>query len=124
MLAGILLYGALIQISSSSSLSSFYATNPTVEQAQQQQQKEVEQQHRRRLTQESQQRNAVKVMLGDTIPSYMKPLLNKDLKERKKLFDDTPPEEVKYWFEYTGRLQVRTIFFLRLRLILRIIYYC
>jgi len=28
-----------------------------------------------------------------------------DLAERKKLFDETPPEEVKYWFEYTGPLQ-------------------
>ena len=39
------------------------------------------------------------------IPSYMEEL-TKDLAERKKLFDDTPPEEVKYWFEYTGPLQV------------------
>lgn len=28
-----------------------------------------------------------------------------DLAARKKLFDETPPEEVKYWFEYTGPLQ-------------------
>jgi hypothetical protein len=32
--------------------------------------------------------------------------LFKDLAARKKLFDDTPPEEVKYWFEYAGPLQV------------------
>lgn len=32
--------------------------------------------------------------------------LMKDLEERNKLFDETPPEEVKYWFEYTGPLQV------------------
>ena len=38
-------------------------------------------------------------------PSYMEPMMQ-DLKERKKLFEDTPPEEVKYWFEYTGPLQV------------------
>lgn len=38
-------------------------------------------------------------------PSYMEHLFE-DLKERKKLFDETPPEEVKYWFEYTGPLQV------------------
>jgi hypothetical protein len=38
-------------------------------------------------------------------PLYMKSVFN-DLKERNKLFDDTPPEEVKYWFEYTGPLQV------------------
>jgi hypothetical protein len=43
--------------------------------------------------------------IGDSIPKYMDPLL-KDLRERKKLFDETPPEEVKYWFEYTGPLQV------------------
>ena len=41
----------------------------------------------------------------DTVPSYVEPLFS-DLKERKKLFDETPPEEVKYWFEYTGPLQV------------------
>ena len=45
------------------------------------------------------------VTVGDDIPSYLGPLM-KDLKERKKLFEETPPEEVKYWFEYTGPLQV------------------
>ena len=30
-----------------------------------------------------------------------------ELKERKKLMEETPPEEVKYWFEHTGALQVR-----------------
>jgi hypothetical protein len=44
-------------------------------------------------------------VVGDTIPSYMEALL-KDLRERQKLFEETPPEEVKYWFEYTGPLQV------------------
>ena len=39
------------------------------------------------------------------IPSYIEGLM-KDLEERKKLFDETPPDEVKYWFEYTGPLQV------------------
>ena len=43
--------------------------------------------------------------VGDSVPSYMGPLMN-DLKARQKLFADTPPEEVKYWFEYTGPLQV------------------
>lgn len=38
-------------------------------------------------------------------PSYMKDLMD-DLKARKKLMEETPPEEVKYWFEYTGPLQV------------------
>jgi hypothetical protein len=42
----------------------------------------------------------------DGVPSYMNELMN-DLKARKKLFEETPPEEVKYWFEYTGPLQVR-----------------
>ena len=44
-------------------------------------------------------------MVGDAMPLYMDPLM-KDLRERKKLFDETPPEEVKYWFEYSGPLQV------------------
>lgn len=40
-----------------------------------------------------------------TIPSYMQPMI-KDLEDRKTLFQEAPPEEVKYWFEYTGPLQV------------------
>lgn len=48
--------------------------------------------HRRRLS-----------FVSDS-PSYMEDLME-DLKEREKLFDETPPEEVKYWFEYTGPLQ-------------------
>lgn len=55
----------------------------------------VEEPHRR-LTQ---------VVVGDSIPTYMDPLME-DLKARKKLMEETPPEEVKYWFEYTGALQV------------------
>ena len=39
-------------------------------------------------------------------PSYMAPLFD-ELKERRKLMEETPPEEIKYWFEYTGPLQVR-----------------
>ena len=50
-------------------------------------------------------------MVGNDIPSYMEPMM-KDLKERQKLFDETPPEEVKYWFEYTGPLQVSFYLFL------------
>lgn len=42
---------------------------------------------------------------NEAVPSYMDGLF-KDLAARKKLFDDTPPEEVKYWFEYAGPLQV------------------
>lgn len=41
------------------------------------------------------------------LPSYMSKLAD-DLRARKKLFDDTPPEEIKYWFEYSGPLQVGT----------------
>jgi len=44
------------------------------------------------------------LQVGDTIPSYMNDLML-ELKERKKLMEETPPEEVKYWFEYTGPLQ-------------------
>ena len=47
-------------------------------------------------------------MVGSTVPTYVEGLMT-DLKERKKLFDETPPEEVKYWFEYTGPLQVRCV---------------
>eukprot|EP00529_Nitzschia_sp_RCC80_P017309 CAMPEP_0113484026 /NCGR_PEP_ID=MMETSP0014_2-20120614/23743_1 /TAXON_ID=2857 /ORGANISM="Nitzschia sp." /LENGTH=815 /DNA_ID=CAMNT_0000377603 /DNA_START=341 /DNA_END=2788 /DNA_ORIENTATION=- /assembly_acc=CAM_ASM_000159 len=43
-------------------------------------------------------------MVGDDVPKYMEPLM-KDLRDRQQLFDETPPEEVKYWFEYTGPLQ-------------------
>lgn len=35
----------------------------------------------------------------------------KDLAEREKLWAETPPEEVKYWFEYTGPLQVSYMVF-------------
>mmetsp|Transcript_22239 Transcript_22239/g.30980 ORF Transcript_22239/g.30980 Transcript_22239/m.30980 type:complete len:738 (+) Transcript_22239:102-2315(+) len=49
-------------------------------------------------------RRLASVEVGDSIPSYMQPLM-KDLEERKKLMEETPPEEVKYWFEYTGPLQ-------------------
>ena len=52
-------------------------------------------------------------MMGSTIPSYVEGLMT-DLKERKKLFDETPPEEVKYWFEYTGPLQVSRVVFVML----------
>eukprot|EP00934_Nitzschia_sp_Nitz4_P007207 Nitzschia sp. Nitz4//scaffold4_size323378//287801//290114//NITZ4_000711-RA/size323378-snap-gene-0.430-mRNA-1//1//CDS//3329553552//7197//frame0 len=41
---------------------------------------------------------------GGGIPAYLEGLM-KDLRERKKLFEETPEEEVKYWFEYTGPLQ-------------------
>jgi hypothetical protein len=45
----------------------------------------------------------------DYEPTYIKPILD-ELKERKKLMEETPPEEVKYWFEYAGPLQVSVWF--------------
>ena len=50
-------------------------------------------------------RRRLTAVIGDTIPSYMN-ALTKDLQERQLLFKDTPPDEIKYWFEYTGPLQV------------------
>jgi hypothetical protein len=50
-------------------------------------------------------RRLTQIPVGDSVPSYMTPLLA-DLKARNKLMKETPPEEVKYWFEYTGPLQV------------------
>ena len=50
-------------------------------------------------------RRRLTAVMGDTIPSYMNEL-QEDLAARNKLFDDTPPEEIKYWFEYSGPLQV------------------
>lgn len=50
-------------------------------------------------------RRLTEAAVGDSIPTYMEPMM-KDLRERKKLMEETPPEEVKYWFEYTGPLQV------------------
>ena len=50
-------------------------------------------------------RRLTQTALGDTVPSYMGALFQ-ELKERKKLMEETPPEEVKYWFEYSGPLQV------------------
>lgn len=50
-------------------------------------------------------RRLTQIPIGDTVPSYMTPLMS-DLKARNKLMKETPPEEVKYWFEYTGPLQV------------------
>mmetsp|Transcript_2471 Transcript_2471/g.3476 ORF Transcript_2471/g.3476 Transcript_2471/m.3476 type:complete len:774 (+) Transcript_2471:60-2381(+) len=55
----------------------------------------IEAQHRRRLMTDEH---------NTGIPTYMDDLFE-DLKERKKLMEETPPEEVKYWFEYTGPLQ-------------------
>ena len=57
-------------------------------------------------TVEDRQRRRRLQSTGDGSPSYMAPLFG-ELKERRKLMEETPPEEVKYWFEYTGPLQVR-----------------
>lgn len=55
----------------------------------------------------NQQRRRLTAVMSETNPpSYMATLFN-DLNARNKLFDDTPPEEIKYWFEYSGPLQVR-----------------
>mmetsp|Transcript_5995 Transcript_5995/g.17053 ORF Transcript_5995/g.17053 Transcript_5995/m.17053 type:complete len:811 (+) Transcript_5995:285-2717(+) len=90
LLAGVLLYGALVTYTDNHASS--LNTAP-----------------KRRLStegtvQESFPRRRLTAVIGDVVPSYMDGL-TKDLKERKKLFDETPPEEVKYWFEYTGPLQ-------------------
>jgi len=55
------------------------------------------------LTMQSRRRLSV-VSSVSTVPTYMDGLMD-DLAAREKLFDETPPEEVKYWFEYTGPLQ-------------------
>jgi hypothetical protein len=41
----------------------------------------------------------------DYVPSYMIPI-QEELVARKKLMEETPKEEIKYWFEYAGPLQV------------------
>ena len=92
LLAGVFLYAALLQYSGQATAAVAAAS------ASRNMSESMEEGHpRRRLT----------AVLGETIPSYMK-TLNEDLEARKKLFADTPPEEVKYWFEYTGPLQVST----------------
>lgn len=42
--------------------------------------------------------------LQAAVPSYMNHLME-DLAARTKLFEETPADEIKYWFEYTGPLQ-------------------
>ena len=51
--------------------------------------------YRRRLTS----------LFGGGFPSYIDVLLE-DLKKRQRLFEETPENEIKYWFEYSGPLQV------------------
>ena len=44
----------------------------------------------------------------DYVPSYMLPIME-ELVARKKLMEETPKEEIKYWFEYAGPLQVSEV---------------
>ncbi len=87
LLAGVFLYAALSSYANKESSRS--PTSPVYNQSMEYSE------HRRRLTS----------IMGEKIPSYMNDL-NEDLKARKKLFEDTPEEEIKYWFEYSGPLQV------------------
>ena len=41
----------------------------------------------------------------DSLLYYVKDI-KQELKDRQKLYDDAKPNEVKYWFEYSGTLQV------------------
>jgi hypothetical protein len=50
------------------------------------------------------------LLTGD-LPSYVQPLME-ELNERKKLFAEA--EVIKYWFEYTGPLQVSCMWTCRL----------
>mmetsp|Transcript_9084 Transcript_9084/g.17611 ORF Transcript_9084/g.17611 Transcript_9084/m.17611 type:complete len:759 (+) Transcript_9084:385-2661(+) len=93
LMAGVLLHGALVTYTDHNS-STGIANNIELTNDATQRTAEESSHPRRRLT----------AVVGDVVPSYMD-ALTKDLKERKKLFDDTPPEEVKYWFEYAGPLQ-------------------
>lgn len=88
LLAGVVLYAALLAYTDGATVSSPHSNTPPNENP-------IEEFPRRRLT----------GVMGETMPSYMNDL-NNDLMERKKLFEETPPEEIKYWFEYTGPLQV------------------
>jgi hypothetical protein len=54
---------------------------------------------RRRLSEISPNKDII-----GAVPSYMDDVMS-DLTSRQKLMEETPPEEVKYWFEYTGPLQ-------------------
>lgn len=59
----------------------------------------INSQSRRKLSAESSSTEA-----SNAVPTFTTPLLS-ELAAREKLFADTPPEEVKYWFEYAGPLQ-------------------
>lgn len=65
----------------------------------------VESLHHRRLT-EIDTTHLPPPAQSSPLASFLAPLY-KDLYEREQLFANTPPEEVKYWFEYAGPLQVR-----------------
>lgn len=53
----------------------------------------------------SDRRRLTALFNGDYVPEYIKVLME-DLASRKKLFAETPPDEIKYWFEFPGPLQV------------------
>lgn len=52
----------------------------------------------------STRRRLTSLLDGDYIPTHMKGLME-DLASRKKRFAETPPDEIKYWFEFPGPLQ-------------------
>lgn len=91
--AGVLLYGALVAYTDHQNATVGIHTNANIGF------NKVENEPR-----ESHPRRRLMAVMGDVVPSYMEALMT-DLKDRKKLFEDTPPEEIKYWFEYTGPLQ-------------------
>jgi len=91
----------IIYRSSSSSLSS----DTTIYD---QQQIQGQHKHRKLLAFSSSQQQQGNIPINSSSSSsaysYMQTLFE-DLKSRQTLFETTPPEEIKYWFEYTGPLQ-------------------
>ena len=57
---------------------------------------------------DSTRRRLTSLFDGDYVPTHMKGLME-DLASRKKRFAETPPDEMKYWFEFPGPLQVGTL---------------
>ena len=49
-------------------------------------------------------------LLGLNGDNYYVDDIEQELKGRQKLFDDAKPNEIKYWFEYSGKLQVNDLF--------------
>ena len=65
----------------------------------------------RRLTEEENANQLPLAAQTSPLAAELQPLFQ-DLTKREKLFADTPPEEVKYWFEYTDPLQVGLFYIL------------